>query len=163
MGATGGREEGKNYYVDPTVLRQLIREHKAAKAANPEARMSDELGICLMKIARKFASNPCFCGYTYREDFEADAVVKMIKAVDHIDPDDRRSPFGYLTQTCYRVIINFIKKEKKYRQRQNEYAEQMYNQYAQENGLKPWQAPEGLEGGEGKKRDGDRDEAAPEI
>ena len=131
----------ENYYVDPLRLRELIREYKTKLLENPNHQMSDELGIYLLKLARKFSSRSCFSGYTYREDFEMESVAKMIKAVEKIDPDDPRSPFGYLTQTCFRTIINFIKKEKKYTQNKDSMAERIYNEYAQEFGLKELHNP----------------------
>lgn len=129
-------KDDKIYYVDPIELRRLIREYKRDLAADSGHRMSDELGICLIKIAKRFTSQPCFSDYSYREDFESAAIEKMIKAVEKIDPDDSRSPFAYLTQTCFRSVINYIKKEKKYQMQKDRIAEDIYNQYARENGLK---------------------------
>src|SRR5574344_1476877 len=95
-------EADRNLYIDPINLRNLIREYKKDLAENQNAKMSDDLGICLINLAKRFSSRSCFSSYSYRSDFESAAVEKMIKAVEHIDPDDPRSPFAYLTQTCYR-------------------------------------------------------------
>ena len=98
--------------------------------------MSDDLGICLINLAKRFASRSCFSSYSYRADFEACAVEKMIKAVEKIDPDDKRSPFAYLTQTCYRAIINYIKKENKYVRAKDHIADYVYNEFARREGIR---------------------------
>lgn len=126
----------KDLYIDPQRLRSLIRDFKEDLKKNPDAKMSDELGLCLIKLAKGFASRSCFSSYSYRTDFEMCAVEKMIKAVEKIDPDDPRSPFAYLTQTCYRSIINYIKKEKKYAKVKDHVADYVYNEFAQVYGIK---------------------------
>ena len=128
--------EDKNLYIDPQQLRNLIREYKENLAKNPDAQMSNDLGICLMNLAKRFASRSCFSSYSYRADFEACAVEKMIKAVEKIDPDDKRSPFAYLTQTCYRAIINYIKKENKYVRAKDHIADYVYNEFARKEGIR---------------------------
>jgi len=101
-------------YVNPMKLRSLIKEYQVNKAADPGYVMSDELGLVLLRLAKGFCSKPDFSGYSFNEDLPMQAMPKMIRAVEKIDPDDMdRSPFSYLTQTCYRAIIQLVKKEKR--------------------------------------------------
>lgn len=125
----------KSYYVDPVALRNEIRKYKNAKAVNPDHIMHDELAKMIMKIAIRFTSRPCHSGYSFRQDFIMEASEKMCKAVEKIDPDDPRSPFSYLTQTCFRCVIQYIKKEKKHEMGKQIVKEHLYNRFSQFYGL----------------------------
>ena len=135
------KENQKQLYVDPQYLRELIRKYKQKLKEEPESTMDDELASVLMKIAVRFSSAPSFSGYSYRSDFVMSAVGKMIKAVERIDPDDSRSPFSYLTQTCYRAIIQYIKKEKSHERNKEMVKEHIYLKLASELGLKQIENP----------------------
>lgn len=135
------KESQKQLYVDPQHLRELIRKYKQKLKENPEHIMDNELASVLMKIAVRFSSAPSFSGYSYRSDFVMFAVGKMIKAVERIDPDDSRSPFSYLTQTCYRAIIQYIKKEKSHERNKEMVKEHIYLKLASELGLKQIENP----------------------
>ena len=68
----------ENYYVDPKELVTEIRKCQRSK------RVSNELGKIFLNIAYKFASKPNFSGYTYKEDFIGDAVMRMLEQVDKV-------------------------------------------------------------------------------
>lgn len=129
-------ENDKQLYVDPQHLRDLIRKYKNAKKENPEHIMDDELAGTMLKMAIRFSSKPSFSGYSYRQDFVIMAAEKMIKAIEYVDPDDPRSPFSYLTQTCYRSIIQYIKKEKNYENTKEQVKDYVYTRFASNTGLK---------------------------
>ena len=102
------QQEKENFYVDP---KELLKEIKSYKSTD---KMSNELGIILVKIAKKFATKPCFSGYTYKDDFIGDAVARMVEQAHKIRLDIPNSnPFSYLTQICYNCFISKINKEKK--------------------------------------------------
>lgn len=126
----------KEFYIDQKELRKLIREYKEQLKIDPDGtQMGDELGKMLISIANKFTSRSCFSGYSYRQDFIMAALEKMIKAVEKIDPDDPRSPFSYLTQTCFRSVILFIKKEKKHEEGKECIKDHIYSKFSAEYNL----------------------------
>lgn len=103
----------KKYYVDPDELAEEIRKFQESE----NEQMSDELGMMLTNIARRYASLPNFSGYSYKEDFISDAIFRMIQQIHKIDLNHPKSnPFSYLTFICYHVYIARIKKEKRYTQ-----------------------------------------------
>lgn len=103
-----GRKRGE-YYINPEELKKDIQEYKDTNV------ISNELGEKLIKIARRYASKPNFSGYSYKEDFISDAILRMVSQIDMIKLDHPKcNPFSYLTQTCYNCYIAKINKEKKY-------------------------------------------------
>ena len=134
VGISGSKHKNE-YYVDPVALRNEIRIYKQNKEQDKNCTLHEELAVMVMKIAIRFTSRPCHSGYSFRQDFIMEATEKMCKAVDKIDPDDPRSPFSYLTQTCFRSVIQYIKKEKRHEQGKQIVKEHIYNELSQIYGL----------------------------
>ena len=103
-----GRKRGE-YYINPEELKKDLEEY------NDTSIISEELGIKLIKIARRYASRPNFSGYSYKEDFISDAILRMVSQIDKIKLNHAKcNPFSYLTQVCHNCYIAKINKEKKY-------------------------------------------------
>ena len=82
----------KKAYVTNEKLLTEIRKYKETK------KMSDELGKCILIIARRYATKPNYCGYTYIEDMISDAVLTVVKYLDNFDEKKSNNPFAYITQ-----------------------------------------------------------------
>lgn len=84
------------------------------KLYNKTKKVSEELGVFLIKIAKRYATKPNFSGYTYKEDFIGDAVFRMVEQLDKINlKHPNCNPFSYLTQVCRNCFIAKINKEHK--------------------------------------------------
>ena len=91
----------------------------------------------IMKICTRFAMHPRFFGYTYRDEFVADAVARCIThSIDRINLNHPKcNPFSYFTQTAYNVFRQKIKSEKKQQKIREELRNQIYDEFEQVNGL----------------------------
>jgi DNA-directed RNA polymerase specialized sigma24 family protein len=127
-----GRKRSVNY-VDPLKLKEEIQKFKDAE---PGTKMSDELGLMLMKIANRYSMLPNFRNYSYREDFVSDAIARMIEKIHKIDLDIPNSnPFSYLTRTCYHVYIARITKEKKFTEMKNQLTDKLFDGFESDENL----------------------------
>ena len=83
------------------------------------------------KSALAFPCIHAFTGYSYREEFVADAVLRCIShGLDKIDLSHPNcNPFAYLTQTAYNVFRQRIKNEKKFMKVKQRLREDFYNDF----------------------------------
>lgn len=103
-----GRKRSE-YYIDKE---ELVREIKLYKKTSL---ISEELGKMLLLLAYRYANKFNFIGYSYKDEFISDAVLRMVDQLNKIDPYMENSqPFSYLTLTCHRCFVARINKEKKY-------------------------------------------------
>jgi hypothetical protein len=105
-------------------------------------------GIMIMKICTRFSMHPRFYGYSYRDEFVADAVTRCIThAIDKIDLSHPKcNPFSYITQTAYNVFRQRIKNEKKFQKAKERMREEFYDEYERANGLHSSKNPVNLDG-----------------
>ena len=81
-----------------------------------KAKSRKNYGVMIMKICTRFSLHPRFYGYTFREDFVSEAIIRCIThSIDRIDLSHPKcNPFSYLTQTAYNVFRQKIKSEKRF-------------------------------------------------
>lgn len=91
-----------------------------------------------MKICTRFSMHPRFFGYSYRDEFVADAVYRCLShSLDRIDLSHPKcNPFSYLTQTAYNVFRQRIKKEKRFMLAKQALRDQIYGEFEDAEGLK---------------------------
>lgn len=99
--------------------------------------VSEELGLMILKICTRFSMHPRFYGYSYRDEFVADAVLRCIShGLDKIDLSHPNcNPFAYLTQCAYNVFRQRIKNEKKFMKVKQRLREDFYEDYENMEGL----------------------------
>ena len=115
-----------NYYIDPDELYAEIKKFKESETDI----MSEELGKMLIKLANKYASMPQFSGYSFKEDFIADAILRMVQQIHKIDLSHPKcNPFFYLSKTCYHVFISKITKEKKFTVMKEQLRDKYYDSF----------------------------------
>jgi len=133
-------EKKKEYYVKAEDLINEIRKYQESKknSKNGKGIISEELGLMIMKICTRFSMHPRFYGYTFRDDFVADAVCRCIThSIDRIDLSHPKcNPFSYITQTAYNVFRQRIKNEKKFQKARELYKEKYFDEFERTNGLK---------------------------
>ena len=124
-----GRKRSE-YYINPDELKSDIKEYKETGI------MSNELGKKLIKIANRFASKPNFSGYSYKDEFISDGILRMVSQMDKINLDHPKcNPFSYLTQTCFNCFRAKINKEKKYSQTKENLKDYYFNEFQSDENI----------------------------
>lgn len=101
------------HYVNNEHFLQAIKDYKKELETNPEARVPEYIGQCILDIAKRFASRPNFYGYSYKEELVSDGIENCLQYLTNFDPDKSSNPFAYYTQICYYAFIRRIAREKK--------------------------------------------------
>jgi len=101
------------HYVNNQEFLQAIKDYKAELEVNPEARVPEYIGHCILEIAKRFASRPNFYGYSYKEELISDGIENCLQYLTNFDPEKSNNPFAYYTQICYFAFIRRIAREKK--------------------------------------------------
>lgn len=92
----------------------------------------------ILKICTRFSMHPRFYGYTYRDEFVADAVARCLThSLDRIDLNHPKcNPFSYITQTAYNVFRQRIKHEKRFMMAKQNLRDILYDQFEQVEGIR---------------------------
>lgn len=82
--------------------------------------------------------HPRFNGYSYRDEFVADAVLRCIThGLDKIDLNHPNcNPFSYITQLAYNAFRQKIKNEKKFMKAKQHLREEIYTEFENSEGIK---------------------------
>ena len=141
------RTRNKEYYVKGSELKAQIEKYQKSKREDAEKRgvpyeegqgeISEALGEMIIKICERFSRHPRFFGYSFRDQFVADAVARCIThGVDKIDLSlPNCNPFAYFTQISYNQFRQKIKREKRYQNLKQRVRDQIYTQFEQDNNL----------------------------
>lgn len=124
------RATGRDY-VNNRQFYEAIVAHKAAvekarKEGKPEPKIPDYIGECIMKIAEKLSTKPCFINYSFRDEMISDGIENCFLYFHDYDPDYQYekqpmestkgpNPFAYFTQVIYYAFLRRINKEEKIR------------------------------------------------
>lgn len=103
----------KRHYVNNRDFYEAIVVYKNKLSENPETRVSDYIGQCIVAICTKLSTKPNFIGYSYRDEMIADGIENCIDAVNGFNPEKSTNPFAYFTQIAWNAFIRRITKEKK--------------------------------------------------
>jgi hypothetical protein len=77
-------------------------------------RMSEYMGLCIMKIANGYSNHHRFRGYTnaWKDEMIGSAIEACVKYLKSFDPEKSDNPFSYITYAVHTAFINRIKVEK---------------------------------------------------
>jgi hypothetical protein len=103
----------KTHYVNNKDFLESLIKYKERLQANPNVKIPDYLGICIMQICNKLSTKPNFSGYTFRDEMIADGIENCITAINGFNPEKSQNPFAYFTQIAWNAFIRRIQKEKK--------------------------------------------------
>ena len=92
-------------------------------------KISNELGVMIMKIARKYATKPNYSSYTYIQDMISEAIYTVCLYIHNFDPEKSQNPFAYITQIVHNSFNGFLNKEKKL----SNTKKAIYEQHLQDN------------------------------
>lgn len=101
-------EENSNYYVTNN---DLIPELKKFSETGV---MNEKLGRMVLKISTELANKGNFSGYTWKDDMISEGVLAFIRFGKSFDPSISNNAFAYISMSCYRAFIAYIKKQKKH-------------------------------------------------
>jgi hypothetical protein len=87
----------------------LMREIVASKASGV---MSSELARLLIQLATEISRKGCFRGYSYREEFVAEAVLQLVKVWHRFDNLKFNNPHAYYTACCFNSFRRILRVEK---------------------------------------------------
>jgi sigma-70-like protein len=102
----------RNYINNPTLLEHIIN-YQSALRKNPNAVPSNYIGEAILLLSNKYSNRSNFSGYSWKDEFVADAIENCVKALRNFDPTKSNNPFAYLTTCVHNAFIRRIQKEKK--------------------------------------------------
>lgn len=102
-----------SHYVNNENLLKALIEYKKLKKENPDAKIPEYIGVCIMEIAKRFSRSPNFVNYSFRDEMIGDAIENCLLYLDNFDPEKSKNPFAYFTQICYNAFARRIIAEKK--------------------------------------------------
>ena len=98
-----------NYYV---TNKELLREIEISRKQD---KMTEELGVMLMKICKRYAVIGRFANYTYNEDMQAFALMTLCRVWRGFNPEKSNNPFAYFTQIINNAFFQLDNMERKQR------------------------------------------------
>ena len=103
----------KRHYVNNKDFYEAIVVYKNKFAENPNTKIPDYVGQCILAICNKLSTKPNFIGYSFRDEMVADGIENCIASVNGFNPEKSSNPFAYFTQIAWNAFIRRISKEKK--------------------------------------------------
>lgn len=103
----------KRHYVNNKDFYEALVAYKNKFDENPNTKIPDYVGQCILAICNKLSTKPNFIGYSFRDEMVADGIENCIASVNGFNPDKSSNPFAYFTQIAWNAFIRRISKEKK--------------------------------------------------
>lgn len=115
------REKSTNtdsHYVDQHALKDALVEYyekcKEAEAAGKEDPVvSNFIGECFLRMAKKISNHYYFRNYSYVDDMVAEAVIRCLQKIKKFDPTRGTSAFSYFTSVIWFSYYGTIAAERK--------------------------------------------------
>lgn len=125
----------KKAKLDPYIRKEdLLKEIQTYKKSGE---ITENLGNMLIKIATRYCSKPNFSNYSYKDDFIAEAVSRMVEQLNKIDlKHPKTNPFAYLTQICHFKFVAKINTEHKYQQTKLKIKEHYIYEFEHSEGIR---------------------------
>lgn len=106
------------HYVNNAEMLNAIKVYKqdlagARESGNPDPRIPEYIGECILKIATRLSYKANFINYSYRDDMILDGIENCMQCINSFDPNKSSNPFSYFTQVIYFAFLRRIAKEKK--------------------------------------------------
>lgn len=121
------KKKPKNYVNNNDFYAAIVKYReeadKAKEAGLPQPIIPNYIGECILKIAEKIATRPCFSNYSFKNEMISDSVINAVAAVTKFDinrssPDDPaygKNAFSYFTTVINNSFIGRINIEEKNR------------------------------------------------
>lgn len=101
------------HYVNNKDFYEAIIAYREVLKGDPQARVPNYIGECILKICNRLSTNGNFIGYSFRDEMIADGIENCIYAVPLFNPEKTNNPFAYFTQIAWNAFLRRIAREKK--------------------------------------------------
>lgn len=113
MAAAKVKKPRKEHYVNNKKMLEHILAYKEKLTENPNTRIPNYLGECIMLIATNLARKPNFANYSYKDEMISDGIENCLLYFNNFNPEKSKNPFSYFTQIIFNAFLRRIAKEKK--------------------------------------------------
>jgi len=111
----------KKHYVNNADFVEALNQYRTKLEINPNTKIPDYIGICIMKICEKMSTRPNFIMYTFRDEMVDYAVENCIMAIKNFDPvksvarsrSKTVNAFGYFSWIAWNAFLRKIAEEQK--------------------------------------------------
>lgn len=91
---------------------EVCRSHYRKGQFRPKrGNVTDKLAKAMLMLAQRYSRKAGFAGYSYRDEFEAAAVVALVTNGLKFNEAKGNNPMAYLTQIAHNAIIAVLNKE----------------------------------------------------
>lgn len=97
--------------------------------------ISEQLHLTFYQMAQNISMKGNWRGYTWREDMVQDAYLKCVEKIDKFNPDKFDNPFAYFTTLIFNTYMDYIGKEKKFKEAKSIMYEDFRQDFAQQHGV----------------------------
>lgn len=102
---------GKEMFAELVIYHATYKASKELGEEKPQ--ISDKIANSFIQIATRLSNSFNFVGYTYKDEFISDGIIKCLDKVHCFDPAKSENCFAYFTQVCWNAAILRIKTEQK--------------------------------------------------
>lgn len=113
MAAAKVKKPRKEHYVNNKKMLEHILAYKEKLTENPNTKIPNYLGECIMLIATNLARKPNFANYSYKDEMISDGIENCLLYFNNFNPEKSKNPFSYFTQIIFNAFLRRIAKEKK--------------------------------------------------
>jgi hypothetical protein len=111
------KDSSDRNYIDNDLFLQELIDYKNRLKNNPQERIPEYIGKCILLICNKLGSRGNFSSYTYLSEMVEDAIEDCLKAVNNFDPTfvgvkGNVNPFGYFGKIAWWAFLQRISAEK---------------------------------------------------
>lgn len=104
--------KGNTDYVNKQEFHELLVERKKIfDETGVRPKITDKLGLMILKISENLSYKRNFINYSFREEMVGDGVENCIRYIDRYDTEKYSNPFAYFTQACFFAFVRRIKRE----------------------------------------------------
>ena len=107
------KKKYKKTYIDKVKFHEALVDWKQKKEIDPDYRMTEFIGECILKLVNHAATRRNFSGYTYLDQMKTEALYLCIRYAHNYNPAFANcDPFNYFSKTIERAFKFVINKEK---------------------------------------------------
>lgn len=93
-----------------------LGEFDSGSFCKTQGNLTDTLARMIMKLVEKYASKGNWRNYSYREEFEGQAVMQLIQVCLQFDESKSSNPFSFFTTVARNAFLRILNIEKKNQQ-----------------------------------------------
>lgn len=115
------------HYINNTDFYLELKKYYKDKKDNPNVRLSNYIGQCILQMSEKIASRPNFSNYTYKDEMISDGIEAAVNAAKSFNPEKSNNPFGYFSKVIWNAFLRRIAFEKRENETKHKNYQRLYN------------------------------------